>query len=75
MDSSRMRTARCSCRLGGGGGSAKGVCQPGGVHPPGPRGRHPLLDPEADTLHPREQTVATQTVVKTLPFRYYCCGR
>ena len=49
MDSSRMCTARCSCRLGGG-GSAKGVCQPGGctppwtqrpTPPPGPRGRHP----------------------------------
>ena len=40
MDSSRMRTARCSCRLGGG-----GVCQGGvsawGVYTP--------LDPEADT--------------------------
>ena len=40
MDSSPMRTARCSCRLGG-----RGVCQ-GGVSA---WGMYTPLDPEADT--------------------------
>ena len=66
MDSSRMRTARCSCRLGG-----RGVCQ-GGVSA---WGCTPPWTQRQTLPTPREQTVATQTVVKTLPFRHYCCGR
>ena len=64
--SSRSLTA-CLLTVGG----VQGCVCPRGVsrgcaHPPVP-GRHPLLDPEADTSQTQMQTVDRQTSMKTLP--------
>ena len=78
--SSRMRTVRCSGRLAGGGLSAKvGWYLPRGVCARGVYAREGVCLPVGVCTHPPIPLSLGQnswhTLVKTLPFRNYCCGR